>query len=161
MSRQMSATVSEAMALKHYWAIVEKSSDGYYTHFPDLPGATAAGDTVEESLAVAADVAAYHLQHMIEEQRPVPEPTLLEKLPRDPEVKVYARSLVAVSMPGKAVRVNITIDEGLLARIDREATEKGSNRSAFLAELAQERLAKRLAPSRAGSAARARQRRRA
>jgi predicted RNase H-like HicB family nuclease len=87
------------MAVKHYWAVVEKSSDGYYTHFPDLPGATAAGDSVEESLSAAADVAAYHLQHMI---GPLPAPTPLERLPRDPDIRVYARSLIAVPVPGKA-----------------------------------------------------------
>ena len=40
--------------------------------------------------------------------------------------------------PGKAVRLNITLDEGLVAAIDRVA----ENRSGFLAEAAREHLAR-------------------
>lgn len=37
-------------------------------------------------------------------------------------------------VPAKAVRINVTIEEGLLARIDRAAKRKGLTRSALLAE---------------------------
>lgn len=129
------------MGVRYYWGIVERSSDGFYTHFPDLPGATAAGDTIEASLTAAADVAAYHIQQAADQGQQIPDATPLEKLPQDPEVDEYTRSLVAVPVPSKAVRINISMDEGLLQRIDSEAAAVGSNRSAFLAEAARDRLA--------------------
>jgi len=52
-----------------------------------------------------------------------------------------ARSLVPALIPGKAVRVNITIDEALLEQIDRAAAAGGSNRSAFLADAARDKPA--------------------
>jgi predicted RNase H-like HicB family nuclease len=129
------------MGVNYYWGIVEKGEDAFFVFFPDLPGATAAGATVESALARAADVAAYHIQDMVQESRPIPDPTPLDRLPHDPDVDEHARSLVPVLIPGKAVRVNITIDEALLEQIDRAAAAGGSNRSAFLADAARDKLA--------------------
>lgn len=56
---------------------------------------------------------------------------------RDPEAGEIARMLVKVELPGKAQRLNITLDEGLVAAIDQVA----SNRSAFLAAAARAALA--------------------
>lgn len=47
--------------------------------------------------------------------------------------------LVRVEVPGRSVRLNITLDEGLLAAIDRVAP----NRSGFLADAARQALAAR------------------
>jgi metal-responsive CopG/Arc/MetJ family transcriptional regulator len=44
------------------------------------------------------------------------------------------RLLVPVEVPGRAVRVNISMDEGLVARRDAAALRRGMSRSAFLAE---------------------------
>ncbi len=51
------------------------------------------------------------------------------------------RVLLPVEFAGKPVRVNIVIEEGLLARIDRVAERRGRSRSAFLAEAARRTLA--------------------
>jgi hypothetical protein len=62
----------------------------------------------------------------------------------DPEVDEAARILVRGERPGKAVRVQITMDEGLVAAIDRVA----GNRSGFLADAARAALAaRRLTPA--------------
>jgi hypothetical protein len=52
------------------------------------------------------------------------------------DIEVASYFLAHVELPGKTVRLNVTMDEGLVARIDRVAR----NRSAFLAEAARERL---------------------
>ncbi len=46
------------------------------------------------------------------------------------------RLLVPVEAPGRPVRVNISMDEGLVARLDAAANRHGMSRSAFLAEAA-------------------------
>jgi hypothetical protein len=53
------------------------------------------------------------------------------------EVDEAARILVRGERPGRAVRVQVSIDVGLLARIDRVA----KNRSRFLADAARAPLA--------------------
>ncbi len=41
---------------------------------------------------------------------------------------------MSVETPGKSVRLNITLDEGLQARLDQTAARVGRRRSALLAE---------------------------
>ncbi len=125
------------MALRYYWAIVEKSTDGFYAFLPDLPGATAAGESVEEALRWLAEFAADYIRDAKERggESP-PEATKLEDIPHDPEAPEYGRVLLPVELPAKAVKISVTVDEGVLARIDRAASEAGTNRSAFLTDSA-------------------------
>lgn len=125
------------MALRYYWAIVEKSTDGFHAFLPDLPGATAAGDSVEEALRWLAEIAADHIRDAKERGGETPpEATKLEDIPHDPEAPEYGRVLLPVELPAKAVKISVTVDEGVLARIDRAASEAGTNRSAFLTDSA-------------------------
>ena len=71
----------------------------------------------------------------------IPEPVAIDAVEVDPEVDEVARVLVPVDRPGRAVRVQLSIDEGLLARIDRVAP----NRSRFLSDAARAALAGRTA----------------
>ena len=125
------------MALRYYWAIIEKSTDGFYAFLPDLPGATATGDSVEEALRWLAEIAADHIRDGKERGgEDPPEATKLEDIPHDPEIREYGRVLLLVELPAKAVKISVTVDEGVLARIDRAASEAGTNRSAFLTDSA-------------------------
>ncbi|MEO8558017.1 MAG: type II toxin-antitoxin system HicB family antitoxin [Rhodospirillales bacterium] len=127
--------------VRNYWAIVEgDDTTGYSVFFPDLPGCVSAGDTIEQTLTRAAEAAAFHLEGMVEDGEALPEPCPLADLPRDKKIREAAVSLVTVSVPGKAVRVQVTIDEGLLQEIDRAASAAGSNRSAFLAQAARDAI---------------------
>lgn len=125
------------MATVHYPAIVERGPDGYGVYFPDLPGCVSAGRSVTEAVIGAEEALHGHLSVMAEHGDPIPDPSdLLEIEAEDGSVEV-ARVLVRGERPGKAVRVQISMDEGLLARIDRVA----GNRSRFLAEAAAAKLA--------------------
>jgi hypothetical protein len=50
-------------------------------------------------------------------------------------------AIVTLDLPGRAVRVNISLDETLLDQIDRAARARGESRSGFLASAARSRLA--------------------
>ena len=70
------------------------------------------------------------LEHApLKARRPRPLGKIIE---RGLDVDAVARVLVRAERPGKAVRVNITLDEGLLSQINRVAL----NRSGFLADVA-------------------------
>jgi predicted RNase H-like HicB family nuclease len=125
------------MPLVTYTAIVERGKHGFGVFFPDVPGCVSAGRTEQEIFANAEEALSGHLAEMIRGGDPLPQRT--DDHPADPEVDEYCRLLVRVELPGKAVRLNITMDEGLVAAIDRVA----ANRSNFLSEAARVALAAR------------------
>jgi predicted RNase H-like HicB family nuclease len=127
------------MATVYYPAIIERGRRGYGVFFPDLPGCTSAGDTVTEAAINAEEALAGHLLVSEEHGDFLGEPSELDQIEVDSDVDEVARILVRGERRGKAVRINITLDEGLIAAIDRVA----ENRSGFLAEAARAALAAR------------------
>ena len=120
-----------------YIAVVERGKEGFGVFFPDVPGCVSAGRTEQEVFANAEEALSGHMAEMLLGGESLPETST--DIAADPEVDEYCRLLVRVELPGKAVRLNITMDEGLVAAIDRVA----SNRSSFLAEAARAALAAR------------------
>ena len=127
------------MATVVYPAIVERAGDTFSVYFPDLAGLTSAGSTVNDAVINAEEALSEHLVLACEHGEEVPAPSDIADIERDPEVDEVARILVRAEAPGKSVRLNITLDEGLVSAIDRVAR----NRSVFLAEAARELLAHR------------------
>lgn len=127
------------MAIVHYPAIVERAGAGYSVFFPDLPGCTSAGSTIQEAARNAEEALAGHLIVAAEHGDAIANPSELDAVTIDDDVVEAARLLVRADRPGKAVRLNITLDEGLVAAIDQVAR----NRSGFLADAARAALAAR------------------
>ena len=125
------------MTTAQFTGIVERTATGFSVFFPDVPGCVSAGRTEEEVFANAEEALSGHLSEMVRAGDDLPQRS--DDIPPDPEVDEYCRILVRVELPGKAVRLNITMDEGLVAAIDRVA----DNRSSFLADAARQALAKR------------------
>ena len=130
------------MATVHYPAIVERAGTGYSVYFPDLAGCTSAGDTLQDAAIGAEEALSGHLAVSSEHGDDIPAPSDLDAIARDPEVEEVVRLLVRGERPGRALRVQISMDEALLARIDRVA----DNRSAFLADAARVALRQMLRP---------------
>ena len=129
------------MALAFYPAVIEAAADGGYgVFFPDLPGCTSGGDTLQEAALYAEEALQAHIELSVEHGEAVPPPSDLAALAVDPDVREAARVLVRVEMPGRAVRVNITLPEGLLAEADNYARRMGLTRSGLLAEAVRERM---------------------
>lgn len=127
------------MSTVYYPAIIERGATGYGVFFPDLPGCVSAGATIQEAARNAEEALDGHLIVSAEHGDPIPDPSVLDDVRVDDDIDVVARVLVRAERPGKAVRLNITLDEGLVARIDRVA----KNRSGFLADAARAMLAAR------------------
>ena len=91
--------LAEGLNVKtHYIVLIHKEPDsGYGVSFPDVPGVTTVGDTLEEALEQAADV----LQFAFEDwpgSRPVPR--TLDELRADPEfLEDSADAVVAAVAP--------------------------------------------------------------
>lgn len=131
------------MAIIYFPAIVETGDlPGYSVFFPDLPGLASAGDSVQEAARNAEEALHGHLELMIEDGMEIPEPSALDRIEHDPEVREAARILVRAVVPSERVlRVNVTLPEDLVQRID----ERTNNRSRFLAEAAEKLLGRKRA----------------
>lgn len=129
-----------------YVAMVHKEEDtGYGVSFPDFPGCIAAGDSLSEALADAANALAFHVTGMREDGEPIPAPRELDEVVADPELEEDREGAFLTLVPliedrGVSKRVNISLDPGLLEAIDEAAKERGMTRSNFLASAARQAL---------------------
>jgi predicted RNase H-like HicB family nuclease len=127
-------------------AIIERGKASYGVFFPDLPGCVSAGRTAQEAARNAEEALSLHLEGMVEERLTIPPPSELDRIAVDPEIREAARILVRAEVPARAQRVNITMDERLLAKADRVAAEAGLTRSGYLAQLVNIDLRRRTTP---------------
>jgi predicted RNase H-like HicB family nuclease len=136
--------------LRFYPALIGQEADGpddgYGVVFPDFPGCVTGGETVQEAAAMAAEALAGHVEAMTEAGEPLPEPSppdapLPDWLSEAPG-RTTATVLIPVEIPGRAVRINVSIDEGLLARLDRAAAQTGETRSGLIARAVREAIAR-------------------
>ena len=109
---------------------------------PDLPGCFSAGSTFDEALDSVREAILCHLEGLFQDKEPLPSPLLIDEHLHNPDyADVLSWAVVEVdisALSGKTKRVNITIPEGILSRID----EVSDNRSAFLAEAAIEKMSR-------------------
>ena len=126
-----------------YIAYLHKDRDSDFgVSFPDFPGCVAAGRTLEEARRMAAEALALHISGMMEDGEVVPDPSTLDALANDPNMRGSVAFLVSVEPPSeKAVRINITARKSQLDAIDELAVKAGLTRSAFMVQSSLNRLA--------------------
>lgn len=128
--------------MTHYIALIHKDADSDYgVSFPDFPGCISAGSTLDEARDMGAEALAFHIEGMVEDGLPIPEPSDLETVMNDPENRDGVAILIKVDARTKAVRVNITIPQDALAQIDAYAEAHGYTRSGFLVKAARQVIA--------------------
>jgi predicted RNase H-like HicB family nuclease len=124
-------------------AMIHEENGYYGVSFPDFPGATTVADDLESAVAKAAEMLAFHVEGLAEDG-PLPQVRSLSELQRDAEFRADSKDallvLVPYTPPSRAIRLNVTIEESLLERIDRAAEAAGETRSAFLAYAARQLL---------------------
>lgn len=126
------------MGIVHYPALIEgDAGSGYGVIFPDFPGCVSAGDTLQEAALSAEESLRLHIHGMLTDGDVLPDASELDSIATDPEIVEVGRVLVRAEVPGHAVRVNITLEQGLLAAIDATASRRNMSRSALLAQAAQ------------------------
>jgi predicted RNase H-like HicB family nuclease len=60
-----------------YAIVIEKANHNYSAYVPDLPGCVATGDTVKEVEAEIGEAIRLHVEGLLEDGLPVPEPTAI------------------------------------------------------------------------------------
>lgn len=133
------------MTAKFYPAILEPDGkDGYGVAFIDFPGCVTGGDTMQEAATNAIEALIFHVESMIADEMTIPEPSPINvQAPYwllGVDLSRTIRMPVPLDIDARTQRINIVMEEGLLARIDRVAEARGMNRSAFLSEAARRML---------------------
>lgn len=131
--------------MKNYIALFEENgSGGYGVVFPDFPGCISAGDNYEDALRMAHEALSFHVHGMKEDGDKIPEPRTLEDIKAtwenwkewEDNYDFMTGYVTLLPLQSTFKRINITIDEALLANIDKVT----KNRSAFLADAARRLL---------------------
>jgi predicted RNase H-like HicB family nuclease len=132
------------MVTRHYIGIAESDGNGWSLGFPAFPGTVTTGDTLAELVGHARDALASVVGAMEEDGLMLP-----ASVDADPHASPYDLAdyvnphvvIVPVEVSGRAARINVTMDEGLVARLDRLAERMHASRSALLARGARMLLA--------------------
>jgi predicted RNase H-like HicB family nuclease len=117
--------------------IAPKSDFG--VSFPDFPGCITAGSSIDEAKDMAHDALSLHIKGMMEDGENIPTPSKLEDIMDDPDYADAAAILIVSVSEAKprSIRVNITVPEDMLRKIDTIARKRGMSRSSFLVHAAQ------------------------
>jgi predicted RNase H-like HicB family nuclease len=121
-----------------YIGLIHKDADSDFgVSFPDFPGVITAGTTLDDARAMAEEALALHVEGLAEDGEAIPSPSTLEDVMAVSENRSGVAILVFVKTDqSKAVRVNVTLPEDVLAQIDRYAQAHGFTRSGLLAQAA-------------------------
>jgi predicted RNase H-like HicB family nuclease len=61
--------------MHRYLVVIEKAGPNYSAYSPDLPGCVATGSTPEETKKSMAEAIEFHLEGMVADGLPIPEPS--------------------------------------------------------------------------------------
>jgi predicted RNase H-like HicB family nuclease len=124
-----------------FYALIHSDQAGHYgLSFPDAPGVIAAGTSVEDTVAAGRKALRSNFNALEDEGLPLPRPRSLDALLADPDFRTDRSDALAVialepaPRTGRSIRINISIDEFALERIDDLARRKGLTRSRLLVE---------------------------
>lgn len=124
--------------MRQYIGLIHKSDGSDFgVSFPDFPGAITAGTDLDDARRMAEEVLAFHIEGLVEDGEAIPEPSSLESIMADPANRDGVAILVAVKAQARrAVRVNVTLPEDVLQKIDAYVEAHGFTRSGFLVQAA-------------------------
>jgi predicted RNase H-like HicB family nuclease len=122
--------------MKNYIAVVNKEQDSAFgLWFPDVPGCFSAADDQEDIIKNAIEALNLHLDGLDK-----PDARSVVNIANDPEVAAelangaFLLSIPLVTKQLRTVRVNLSLDKGIIDAIDAAASQRGLTRSAFVAE---------------------------
>ena len=118
--------------------VVHEQKGVYGISFPDFPGCVSGGANLEEAMRRGRETLRVHVESMIQDGENLPVLRSLDQLKKDASFQHDVGDGMVVALPfdvpGRAVRINISLDEHLVAAVDQAAEHAGLSRSAFIAE---------------------------
>jgi predicted RNase H-like HicB family nuclease len=128
--------------MRHYIGIVHKDRDSSYgISFPDLPGCFSAADDLVDLERNAIEAIDLFLDGEDASQFPARDMNEIGQIARAESPDDYTLMAVPyMRSGGRAVRVNLSIDQATLAAIDEAAARRKLSRSAFLVSAARNEI---------------------
>lgn len=133
--------------MHRYIALIDGEAGAYGVSFPDLPGCVAMAPTIDEAILRAADALREFAADVAAAGASISPPTIAERLREAPEVAAALHEgATLVSVPlvretARSVKANLSINAGVLAALDAEASRRGLTRSALVEAMARRLLA--------------------
>ena len=128
----------------YFVGILDGSGDVWGVRVPMLPGCYGGGASPEEAIwDVTAAAREWLHQAPVNPTAAGSIPSLSDHLKNTSHDLGKGESLVILHVvldQGRTVRVNLTLDAGLLEAVDRAAKDRGLTRSAFFASAAREKI---------------------
>ena len=131
--------------MKYAVVLHKDPGSAYGVTVPDLPGCFSAGDTIDEALENAHEAIECPLQGLLLDNDPIPQPKSIEEHKANPDYKNGIWAFVDFDLAKftrKAKRINITVPEFILAKVDNYIQKKGISRSNFLTQAALKEISK-------------------
>ncbi len=126
-----------------YPAIFEQQDEGGFTvTFPDLPGCITEGDTEQEATSMAMDALQGFIEVLRLDNEALPQPSRFEHVKASAPDNAIVAMLPVLFNDVRHKRINITLGESLIERIDLVSKREGFTRSGFLSLAAREYLEK-------------------
>lgn len=120
----------------------KEDNSAYGAAFPDIPGCFAAADDIQALPSAAQEAVEAHFGA---DDDPIPSASAPDAWAEHPEYQDGGFwMLVDIDLSrvrSRAVRLNISLPENLVQRIDATARQRGQSRSAFLASAAEREMA--------------------
>ena len=119
---------------KEYIAIISKKNNRQYdVFFPDFLGCITSGNSFEDAKNMAQEALQLHVDGMIEDGDILPTPQSFDVIAKKYKTaKLFF--MVKVKFKIKFSRINITIDEKLLKKLDKYLLNQHQTRSSFFAK---------------------------
>lgn len=114
--------------------IREEKNSIFDISFPDFPGCVSAATNLNDAIARGAAALAVHIKKMGETNQTLPALRTADDIRRMEHCEQAIIAAVPVDLPGRSVPLQITLNEHLLAALDRSAKASGSTRSDKIAE---------------------------
>jgi predicted RNase H-like HicB family nuclease len=120
------------MKRRLYPAVLERGPKGTFgAWFPDFAGCVAGGKSQEGTIEKAENMLAQAVDALAEQDRPLPQPTPIERIVLPKGCDFLAYFIVGVDPPDPSERVNVYLPKSLIGQVDRRAAELGMSRSSF------------------------------
>ena len=120
--------------IKKYIAVIEKENTKQFgVIFPDFLGCVSVGKNLEEAEEMAQEALQMHIDGMLKDGEDLPRAKTLDEIKKKFK-KSEIFMMVAVKIKTKATRINITIDEKLLRKLDKFLLNRNETRSSFFAK---------------------------
>lgn len=122
---------------KNYKTFIHKGKVGYGITFPDFPGCVSDGKTIDKVLENGKEVLQLMIDTLYESGQEIPVPgTIDDKWLQEECNDIECVGIISVEVPTKQIRINVSMADYVIARVDKYAKAHGQTRSGVLTEAA-------------------------